>query len=146
LLHSGCPFCTLIRCSTFFRGSTARSIRERGDLSSASQKGFSRPRLISHRGGHNQTCPLGAQCVFIILTLLHYYSVSLPTEKKERPFLLSFSSYLSQHNQSFPQSSNSSRLSSTPGRKQTHQRKDTTNCTKTSSKKRDRQNREQTRT
>jgi hypothetical protein len=41
-------------------------------------------------------CPLGAQCVFIILTLLLFYSVSLPIEKKEEtPLLLTFSSYVS---------------------------------------------------
>jgi hypothetical protein len=40
-------------------------------------------------------CPLGAQCVFIILTLLLFYNISLPIENKETPLLLSFPSYVS---------------------------------------------------
>ncbi len=65
-------------------------------------------------------------------------------EKKKREtfapifLLLSF-----RHNQSSPQSNNSSRLSSKPSRKQTHRKKDTTDCTKSSSKLCYRQKREQ---
>jgi hypothetical protein len=134
--------CTLMRCSTFSCGSTARSIREQGDLSSASQKGFSRPRLISHRGGHwkvSTRCPVRFHHTHAAPFLLR-----LPQDqkKKERPLLRSFSSYHSNTIRAPPQSSNSSRLSSTPRRKQTHQKKDTTDCAKTFSRKCYRKNRE----
>jgi hypothetical protein len=90
-----------------------------------------------------ERCPLGAQCVFIILTLLHFYSASHRTNKKGETFAPIFLLLSFQHNQSSPKSSNSSRLSSTPHRKQTHQKKNTTNSAKTSSRKCYRKNREQ---
>jgi len=135
--------CTLMRCSTFSRSSTARSTREQGDLSSASQKGFSRPRLISHRGGHRKVstrCPVRFHHTHAAPFLLR-----LPQDPKNKgeTFAPIFLHLSFPHNQSSQKSSNSSRLSSTTRRKQTHKKKDSTDCAKTSSRKCYRKNREQ---